>query len=83
MLLLIQSRLGLTDYYAWMLLILFLVLIGLYVYYGQLIFTIIMINFSLSLCRLPHPSECNLYYVNRDTLFSFHKESELFLQVVL
>lgn len=30
--------------------------------------------------RLPLPSECNLYYVNRDTLFSFHKESEIFLQ---
>lgn len=31
--------------------------------------------------RLPHPSKCELYYVNRDTLFSYHKESELFLQV--
>ncbi|KAL7252176.1 hypothetical protein ACSBR1_013927 [Camellia fascicularis] len=30
--------------------------------------------------RFPHPSECNLYYVNRDTLFSFHRESEAFLQ---
>ncbi|KAH7352706.1 hypothetical protein KP509_19G059500 [Ceratopteris richardii] len=30
--------------------------------------------------RLPHPSECRLYYVNRDTLFSFHKASEVFLQ---
>lgn len=30
--------------------------------------------------RLPHPSECDLYYVNRDTLFSYHKESEVFLQ---
>ncbi|KAK9283235.1 hypothetical protein L1049_011471 [Liquidambar formosana] len=30
--------------------------------------------------RFPHPSECNLYYINRDTLFSFHKESEMFLQ---
>lgn len=30
--------------------------------------------------RLPHPSECNLYYVNRDTLFSYHKASELVLQ---
>ncbi|GAQ78702.1 N-acetyltransferase 10 [Klebsormidium nitens] len=30
--------------------------------------------------RLPHPSECELYYVNRDTLFSYHKASELFLQ---
>ncbi|XP_049848272.1 RNA cytidine acetyltransferase-like [Schistocerca gregaria] len=28
----------------------------------------------------PHPSECDLYYVNRDTLFSYHKASECFLQ---
>ncbi|KAM7275422.1 hypothetical protein ACFE04_017288 [Oxalis oulophora] len=33
-----------------------------------------------SLSRLPKPSECNLYYVNRDTLFSYHKDSEMFLQ---
>ncbi|KAL1209886.1 RNA cytidine acetyltransferase 2 [Cardamine amara subsp. amara] len=30
--------------------------------------------------RHPLPSECDLYYVNRDTLFSYHKDSELFLQ---
>ncbi|CAM6032806.1 unnamed protein product [Sphagnum compactum] len=30
--------------------------------------------------RLPHPDECQLYYVNRDTLFSYHKASEVFLQ---
>ncbi|XP_057501011.1 RNA cytidine acetyltransferase 1 [Actinidia eriantha] len=30
--------------------------------------------------RLPPTSECDLYYVNRDTLFSYHKDSELFLQ---
>ncbi len=23
--------------------------------------------------QLPHPGECELYYVERDTLFSFHK----------
>jgi len=28
----------------------------------------------------PHPDECELYYVNRDTLFSYHKASESFLQ---
>lgn len=28
----------------------------------------------------PHPSECELYYVNRDTLFSYHPASEVFLQ---
>ncbi|KAJ0971387.1 hypothetical protein J5N97_019346 [Dioscorea zingiberensis] len=33
-----------------------------------------------NISRLPHPSECELYYVNRDTLFSYHKESEIFLQ---
>ncbi|KAI4383508.1 hypothetical protein MLD38_009339 [Melastoma candidum] len=33
-----------------------------------------------SIHRLPPPSECDLYYVNRDTLFSYHKDSELFLQ---
>uniref|UniRef100_A0A2P2M6G6 RNA cytidine acetyltransferase n=6 Tax=Rhizophora mucronata TaxID=61149 RepID=A0A2P2M6G6_RHIMU len=30
--------------------------------------------------RLPPPGDCDLYYVNRDTLFSYHKDSELFLQ---
>jgi N-acetyltransferase 10 len=28
----------------------------------------------------PHPSQCDLYYVNRDTLFSYHPASEVFLQ---
>ena len=28
----------------------------------------------------PVPSSCDLYYVNRDTLFSYHKASEEFLQ---
>ncbi|KAI8837801.1 GNAT acetyltransferase 2-domain-containing protein [Chytridium lagenaria] len=28
----------------------------------------------------PHPSTCELFYVNRDTLFSFHPVSEAFLQ---
>ncbi|PON58698.1 TmcA/NAT10/Kre [Parasponia andersonii] len=32
------------------------------------------------LSGLPDTSKCELYYVNRDTLFSYHKESELFLQ---
>ncbi|KAK6922906.1 Helicase domain [Dillenia turbinata] len=30
--------------------------------------------------RLPLARDCDLYYVNRNTLFSYHKESELFLQ---
>ncbi|KAL2342979.1 hypothetical protein Fmac_004264 [Flemingia macrophylla] len=33
-----------------------------------------------NLSRLPPPSVCDLYYVNRDTLFSYHRDSELFLQ---
>jgi N-acetyltransferase 10 len=28
----------------------------------------------------PHPSSCELFYVNRDTLFSYHPASEVFLQ---
>ncbi|RPD62967.1 DUF699-domain-containing protein [Lentinus tigrinus ALCF2SS1-6] len=28
----------------------------------------------------PHPSKCELFYVSRDTLFSFHPASEVFLQ---
>lgn len=31
----------------------------------------------------PHPSACELYMVNRDSLFSFHPTSELFLQRVM
>ena len=33
--------------------------------------------------RLPHPDECDLYYVERDTLFSGHPASESFLQRVM
>ncbi|KAG1716074.1 hypothetical protein ID866_1100 [Astraeus odoratus] len=35
---------------------------------------------SSALQGCPHPSTCELYYVSRDTLFSFHPASELFLQ---
>ena len=31
---------------------------------------------------LPHPTACNLYYINRDTLFSGHPLSEQFLKKV-
>lgn len=31
-------------------------------------------------CGCPLPENCDLYYVNRDTLFSYHKASEVFLQ---
>ncbi|KDD73781.1 GNAT acetyltransferase 2, partial [Helicosporidium sp. ATCC 50920] len=32
--------------------------------------------------RLPHPSECQLFHVERDTLFSHHRASEAFLSRV-
>eukprot|EP01127_Copromyxa_protea_P002844 TRINITY_DN12778_c0_g1_i1.p1 TRINITY_DN12778_c0_g1~~TRINITY_DN12778_c0_g1_i1.p1 ORF type:complete len:1030 (+),score=308.71 TRINITY_DN12778_c0_g1_i1:16-3105(+) len=32
---------------------------------------------------LPHPDKCQLFYVDRDTLFSYHKVSEVFLQRVM
>lgn len=31
----------------------------------------------------PHPSQCNLFYINRDTLFSFHPVSEAFLHKIM
>jgi N-acetyltransferase 10 len=31
----------------------------------------------------PHPSKCELYYVTRDTLFSYHPVSEAFLQMMM
>ena len=33
--------------------------------------------------RLPHPTECDLYYINRDTLFSYHKVKPHTLSVIL
>lgn len=33
-----------------------------------------------SITSFPQLGKCDLYYVNRDTLFSYHKDSELFLQ---
>lgn len=32
---------------------------------------------------MPHPLECNLFYVNRDTLFSYHPVLEAFLQKMM
>ncbi len=32
---------------------------------------------------LPHPNSCDLYYVNRDTLFSYHASSEKFLSKLM
>ncbi|XP_067143398.1 RNA cytidine acetyltransferase [Centruroides vittatus] len=31
----------------------------------------------------PLPQDCELYYINRDTLFSYHKVSEAFLQKIM
>lgn len=31
----------------------------------------------------PHPNQCDLYYVNRDTLFSYHSSSEKFLKKIM
>ncbi|OWB58942.1 hypothetical protein B5S28_g5046 [[Candida] boidinii] len=31
----------------------------------------------------PHPNDCNLFYINRDTLFSYDKVSEAFLQKMM
>ena len=31
----------------------------------------------------PHPNSCDLYYVNRDTLFSYHSSSEKFLRKLM
>lgn len=38
---------------------------------------------SLNLSSFPHPSKCELYYVNRDCLFSYNKISEYFLQTMM
>ncbi|KAG5439181.1 hypothetical protein PCANB_001480 [Pneumocystis canis] len=38
-------------------------------------------QFSTQSC--PHYSQCELYYVNRDTLFSYHPASEAFLQMMI
>ncbi|CAM9646398.1 unnamed protein product [Phaeothamnion confervicola] len=34
-------------------------------------------------CGTPAPSDCELYYVDRDALFSYHKLSEAFLQRIM
>ena len=31
----------------------------------------------------PHPSECDLFFVNRDTLFSYHSSCENFLNKLM
>lgn len=38
---------------------------------------------TVALKAIPHPQKCDLYYVNRDALFSFHKKAEAFLQNIV
>lgn len=40
-------------------------------------------NASFATRGTPHPSQCDLYCVNRDTLFSYHPVSEAFLQKMM
>ncbi|ODV85033.1 hypothetical protein CANARDRAFT_28753 [[Candida] arabinofermentans NRRL YB-2248] len=40
-------------------------------------------NSKYSTRGCPHPKECNLYYINRDTLFSYDPVSEAFLQKMM
>jgi N-acetyltransferase 10 len=40
-------------------------------------------NTHYKLSGTPPPDSCELYYVNRDTLFSYHKASESFLSKVM
>lgn len=42
-----------------------------------------IISRSLNPHGCPHPDECELFYVNRDTLFSYHAVSEAFLQRIM
>jgi N-acetyltransferase 10 len=46
--------------------------------------TLLCLDATVSPSRItqgtPHPSACELFYVSRDTLFSFHPASEVFLQ---
>lgn len=82
--LVILLRPGLMSYFVWILQTPLQISVG---EYHPVAFRIVllfifsgMFNKPVSF-RLPHPKECDLYYVNRDTLFSYHKESEIFLQV--
>ncbi|KAJ7593715.1 GNAT acetyltransferase 2-domain-containing protein [Mycena floridula] len=53
------------------------------------LYNVLCLNASLSPTPLtsfrghPHPSTCTLYHINRDTLFSFHPVSEVFLQKIV
>lgn len=85
MLLGIQLNRGFMVYFAWMLQIPFQNLMGkaslCRIWWKMISYSFASLMTSFLENRLPPPSECDLYYVNRDTLFSYHKDSELFLQV--
>lgn len=40
-------------------------------------------NIAPLLSGCPPPDRCELYYINRDTLFCYHKASEAFLQRIV
>lgn len=40
-------------------------------------------NITPLLSGCPPPDTCDLYYINRDTLFCYHKASEAFLQRIV
>jgi N-acetyltransferase 10 len=40
-------------------------------------------NIAPLLSGCPPPDICDLYYINRDTLFCYHKASEAFLQRIV
>jgi N-acetyltransferase 10 len=42
--------------------------------------SVVPLRRSITSAGAPHPSQCDLYHVSRDTLFSFHPASEAFLQ---
>jgi hypothetical protein len=48
-----------------------------------LLFLLIVLFFHPFLPGCPHPDQCELYCVNRDTLFSFNKVAEVFLQRIM
>ncbi|KAG8732336.1 hypothetical protein FRC11_014330 [Ceratobasidium sp. 423] len=42
-----------------------------------------VVSRGISGAGCPHPSQCELFYVNRDTLFSYNPASEVFLQRIM
>ncbi|CUA78060.1 hypothetical protein RSOLAG22IIIB_02675 [Rhizoctonia solani] len=48
--------------------------------HGVLCLDATVVSRGISGAGCPHPSQCELFYVNRDTLFSYNPVSEVFLQ---